>query len=503
MLRFSTVFRLFWLLLALLLSGGAHAYGTNQCPGSRFGSDLNCTANDVNITAMQVVSGPASCTGGEYITVDLKVTLNFASPDRWDVGVFLSQDGKNPQLTTANGGSNNCKVSILPTTSPFLNLDPGPWSGVTDTCGDGNSGINGGTGSGDLYIYGVQVNCQSMGANGLLYIPFVVSWDNQSSPSGSTCTSIADPVPNTKSKCNAPTIAQGSVAVVVLPAITKTASSFNGDGSISPGDTVTYTISVANRTSQTLSTTSGNAAVLKDPNVSNLTFSSISCAVTAGTGTCPTSPTIAALTGTGITIPSISNASTMTFTLQATLSGNPTGTLTNVAYVTSNGQTNTATSSLSIVYPLLVNQKTVTTLSDPINGTVNPKNIPGAEVEYTITLTNQGKGRPDINTVKVVDTIPNHLEFYAGDYAGSGLGPLIFSQGSPASSLTYTYSSLGSTTDNLEFSNNSGSTYVYTPTSGYDSTVSGIRVSPQGRMARWSGTGSYPSFSLKFKARVK
>ena len=43
--------------------------------------------------------------------------------------------------------------------------------------------------------------------------------------------------------------------------------------------------------------------------------------------------------GAGITIPSMNNGSVVTFTVTAQLNGNPTGTLTNTATVTSNGQT--------------------------------------------------------------------------------------------------------------------------------------------------------------------
>lgn len=509
-MRFA-IFVRFWAVLcwALMVTqpAGAAVFGATQCAGTRFNSNLVCTANDVSITGMSVVGGPPSCSGGDSITVDLDVTVNFATPDRWDIGIFLSNDGKDPQVTAANGGAASCTVAVLPTTAPFLDLDGFASSGVVDTCGDGNGAINGGTGSGVLRITGVQVPCQALGSTGLLYIPFVVSWDNSKSPAGDACTSNLNPVPNTKSKCNAPTVAQGSVGVVVLPKISKT----DGITSITPGDTTTYTITLANRTGITLSTAGSNAAVLKDPTVSNLTLNSISCAVTAGTATCPTSTTptagtglsIANLQGSGVTIPSMATNSTMTFTVVATLSGNPTGTLTNVATVTANGQTASASDANTIVYPVLTSQKTVTTLTDPINGAVNPKRIPGAEVLYSITISNTGLGTVNRDVMKITDHIPSDLEFYSGDLGAVNSGPISFTPGSPSSNLSYTYTSLSNTTDGIEFSNNNGSTYVYIPTGGYDSNVTNIRVSPKGKMAAWSGTGAYPSFTLGFKARIK
>lgn len=489
---------LMWVSLA-----GAAVYGANECAATRFGSDLRCTANDVSITGMSVVGGSSSCSGGDIITVDLDMTVNFSTPDRWDIGIFLSNDGQEPQVTAAHGGSSSCTVWVLPTTAPFLDLDGFASSGVVDTCGDGNGAINGGTGSDTLLITGVQVPCQALGSTGLLYIPFVVSWDHSKSPSGDACTSNLNPVPSTKSKCNAPTVAQGSVAVVVLPKIFKT----DGITHITPGDTTTYTITVVNRTGITLSTAGANAAVLQDPAVDHLTLNSMSCVVTAGTATCPvTSPTataIATLQSSGLIIPSMATNSTMTFTAIASLSGNPTGMLTNVATITAHGQTASASDADTIVYPVLTSQKTVTTLTDPMNGAVNPRRIPGAEVLYNITISNTGLGTVNWDVMKITDQISSDLEFFSGDLGAVTSGPISFTQGSPASNLSYLYTSLSSTTDDVELSNNSGSTYVYTSTGGYDSNVTSIRVSPKGKMAAWSGFGAYPSFTLGFKARIK
>ena len=495
------------LCLALLLPSLAHAFLPTQCAAGRFGSDLNCTANDVSITAINVVGGSApSCTGGQTITLDLDVTVQFASPDRWDIGIFISNDGKSPQLLPINGGAASCKVAILPTpsilaTSPFLDLDPGPWSGTRDTCGDGNGSIRGGTGNGVLRMTRVSVPCQALGNSGKLFIPFVVSWDNQSSPAGATCTSINDPVPNTKSKCNAPTLAQGSVDVIVLPSISKT----DGITSITPGDTTSYTITITNSTGVELSAINSNAAVFKDQAVTNLNVSSVTCSALGG-ATCPTAGaalTVANMQGvSGVTIPAMPTNSTVVFTVNAQLAGNPTGTLTNIATVSSNGQTNSASDVDTIVYPSLVHTKTVSVLIDPVNGSVNPKNIPGAQVFYTISVTNTGAGTVNPDVMTITDAISPNLEIYFG----IGGSPLTFTDGAVSSNISYTFGSLSSGADDIEFSNNGGSSFTYTPSpnsEGYDSAVTNIRINPKGRMTAWSGTGPYPSFSLGLKARIK
>ena len=501
----TKIFLALWLML--LLPSLAHAFFPTQCAAERFGSDLNCTANDVSITAITVVGGGAtSCTGGQTIKLDLDVTVQFASPDRWDIGIFISTDGKSPQLLPTNGGASSCKVAILPTpsilaTSPFLDLDPGPWSGTRDTCGDGNGSIRGGTGNGVLRMIDVSVPCQALASTGKLFIPFVVSWDNQSSPTGATCTSINDPVPNTKSKCNAPTIAQGSVDVIVLPSISKT----DGVTRITPGDTTSYTITITNSTGIVLSTANGNAAVFKDPAVTNLNVSSVTCSA-SGNAICPISGTALTVanmqSAAGVTISEMPANSTVVFTVNAQLTGNPTGTLTNVATVSSNSKTNIASDVDTIVYPSLVHMKTVSVLNDPVNGAVNPKNIPGAQVLYTISVTNTGAGTVNPDVMTITDAISSNLEIYFGA-AGS---PLTFTDGIVSSTVSYTFTSLSNSADDIEFSNNGGNSFIYTPnpnSEGYDAAVTNIRINPKGRMAAWSGTGPYPSFSLGLKARIK
>lgn len=372
------------ILAATLLSNtsSAFAYGANECAGSRFTSDLVCTAGDVSITGIAVAPGtPTSCIGGTTFTADLDITVNFATPDRWDIGIFLSNDGNDPQLLPANGGANTCSVGVLPNASPFFDLDP---NGGLDTCGDGNGTINGGTGAGVVRLYDVPVSCQAIaGSGGGLYIPFVVSWDNQSSPSGADCTSILDPVPNTKSKCNAPNVSNlvevlyGTVDAIVLPEITKT----NGITAVDPGDIVTYTVVITNTTGQPLS-----GAVFTDPATANLTINSVTCSA-AGGATCPTT-TIAAMQGAGITIPDMPEDSTVTFTIDATVA-NPVSpshanTISNTANVTVQSEINSATDTDDINGAIFSDLSASTKTVVDING---GEADPGDVLRYTITLT--------------------------------------------------------------------------------------------------------------------
>lgn len=55
--------------------------------------------------------------------------------------------------------------------------------------------------------------------------------------------------------------------------------------------------------------------------------------------------------------------------------------------------------------------KTSTVLWDPINGSANPKAIPGAVVEYCIAVAN-ASGGADATSVAISDTIPANLTYY-------------------------------------------------------------------------------------------
>ena len=152
--------------------------------------------------------------------------------------------------------------------------------------------------------------------------------------------------------------------------------------------------------------------------------------------------------------------------------------------------------------PSLVFMKTVSVTSDPVNGTTNPKNIPGAEVLYTLRVTNTGAGTVDNNTILVTDPIPANTDLFVGDLGAVGSGPIVFVQGTPTSNLTYTFTSLASSTDDVEFSNDGGTTWTYVPTPPFAPAVNRIRLNPKGIMAGASG-GLNPFFELRFRVRIR
>lgn len=154
--------------------------------------------------------------------------------------------------------------------------------------------------------------------------------------------------------------------------------------------------------------------------------------------------------------------------------------------------------------PTLTHLKWVAVLSDPLNNTTNPKSIPGAMQVYTLRISNQGAGSVDTNTVAIVDAVPANTALFVQDLGGAGSGPVAFTNGAPTSALTYAFAGLGNGGDDLEFSNNGGTTWIYTPVAnanGCDPAVTHMRVRPKGTMAGASGAGN-PFFEVRFRVRV-
>lgn len=141
-------------------------------------------------------------------------------------------------------------------------------------------------------------------------------------------------------------------------------------------------------------------------------------------------------------------------------------------------------------------------LSDPIN-TTNPKAIPGAIVEYIINVSNAGYGYINTDSIVLTDPVAGGTTFFFGN----PLEPITFTDGAVTSGLTFTFSGLASTTDDIDFSNDGGATFV-TPTTdanGFDTTappINFIRINPKGEF-KGGDTVNNPSMEIKFRVRVQ
>ncbi|MBN8809336.1 MAG: hypothetical protein J0I47_14025 [Sphingomonas sp.] len=147
--------------------------------------------------------------------------------------------------------------------------------------------------------------------------------------------------------------------------------------------------------------------------------------------------------------------------------------------------------------------KTATVVNDPV-GSVAPKSLPGAEVDYTVLFTNPlgNLGQP-VRNITITDTLPVNVILRVSDIASAGKGPIEFLDGSVlgigGSGLTCTFVSLASTSDCVDFSTD-GATWTYVPVpdaAGYDANVRAIRVRPA---TTFNTSGS---FQLRYRVRIK
>jgi trimeric autotransporter adhesin len=148
-------------------------------------------------------------------------------------------------------------------------------------------------------------------------------------------------------------------------------------------------------------------------------------------------------------------------------------------------------------WPALRVTKNVDVLSDPVNGAVNPLQIPGSLQRYRVTVTNTGVGFVDASTLVIADIVPANVELVVA----GGAEPVQFVDGTVPSGLTFAYAT------NVTFSNQPGGAppYDYVPVpnaNGVDPNVTALRIAPAGAMAG-AASGNDPSFSVEFRVRVR
>ncbi|MEO0500080.1 MAG: CshA/CshB family fibrillar adhesin-related protein [Pseudomonadota bacterium] len=137
----------------------------------------------------------------------------------------------------------------------------------------------------------------------------------------------------------------------------------------------------------------------------------------------------------------------------------------------------------------LLIRKEVEALSDPVNGSNDPKFIPGARIRYRLIVTNRGDGPVDPDSLVMEDTLP-------ADFQYDGAVTVGFVDGSVPSGLDpFDAATM------VDFATSTGGPYGYTPASGIDPAVRAIRIAPQGQLAAAIGSDR-PSFEIRFEGIV-
>ncbi len=255
-------------------------------------------------------------------------------------------------------------------------------------------------------------------------------------------------------------------------AVTKTSS----NPTPHPGDTVTFTVTATNNGP------SDAAAV------------TVLDSLQSGYGFVSATPSTGSFTAPNWTIGALAEGATATLDIVATV--NSSGNFSNTATVSSTTPDPTSANNSVKITPDIVElqfAKTSRLLSDPINGTINPKAIPGAVIEYTIEVRNTGPSVIDANSIVIEDALPAEIAPYVTTSAGV---PVVFLDGVPSSTLGYSYAT------NVTWSEEPGGgvPYGYPPlpdSDGFDPNATGIRINPSGKMASGS------SFKIVYRGRLQ
>ncbi len=148
--------------------------------------------------------------------------------------------------------------------------------------------------------------------------------------------------------------------------------------------------------------------------------------------------------------------------------------------------------------PTLGITKTSEVLSDPVDGTTNPKRIPGSVVRYVLAVTNTGTGSADASSIAISDPVPANTTLCVSNACGN---PFVeFVDGTPASGLAFNAAT------SVAYSNapGGGAPFTYVPVpdaAGFDAAVTGVRIAPTGTMAGATGAGN-PGFTVRFRVRI-
>ncbi|TVP16017.1 hypothetical protein [Shewanella sp. KCT] len=234
----------------------ANAYLAEDDKNSLPLDTLNCTANDVEITA---VTNPSisECTPGHIITFNADMTVRTNANERYDTTFYLPLTEQSPQDVSVelSPGDNPNNLSfpyycslLLPKASDaideqtYADLDMDECADITKKWGN------------DTYVLeqqSITMLCIDEDNDNQADFHYCAAWDNQERDN---CTVDADPVPgqvpNTKSKCNCDTLNIPIFIKPTPPTIVKTLIS--EDSSLPEhGGTFDFTVSFTNPNDKT------------------------------------------------------------------------------------------------------------------------------------------------------------------------------------------------------------------------------------------------------------
>ncbi len=143
--------------------------------------------------------------------------------------------------------------------------------------------------------------------------------------------------------------------------------------------------------------------------------------------------------------------------------------------------------------------KTVRTLRDPVNVLNNPKAVPGAWLQYELSVTNRGPDGSDTDSIVVIDALPPNVDLCVTAACSGDPTPIFVDDSASPEPTGLTYldpSVITFSTDGATFNNNSSP-----DAEGFDSQITHLRVTPLGAMNP-PGAGGDPVFIIRYVIRL-
>ena len=156
---------------------------------------VNCTAGDLGLSS-PIVNVTKSCNyPGDIAELNVRVSITTTAQTRYDMGLWFSVDGDPNGDGSATG---LCRVVSLPIN--ITDMDGNSTDIDGDACGDVASTD---TGPPDIPLTDLGsflLPCNDTDGDGLLDVPLIVAYSNQSDPAN--CSASIQATPQTKSKCS-------------------------------------------------------------------------------------------------------------------------------------------------------------------------------------------------------------------------------------------------------------------------------------------------------------
>ncbi|MFI4920849.1 MAG: hypothetical protein ACHQAZ_04310, partial [Gammaproteobacteria bacterium] len=155
--------------------------------------------------------------------------------------------------------------------------------------------------------------------------------------------------------------------------------------------------------------------------------------------------------------------------------------------------THTANGAFEVNVPSLLIVKSVSVSADTTGNAIK-HSLPGATMQYSIQVQNNGRGTVDSGTLVISDPVPTNTILSL-----PAKPPFTFTDGSTSSGLGVSVND-----GSISYSNNGGSSYTYTPACTRpctDATITNFKITFNGVMNGKTGA-SAPSFAITYNVVI-